>query len=275
MWVKICGLTRFQDAQVAIDAGADALGFVFEPRSKRHLPPHEGWQSWVRTLDTLRVLVLADPSQVPADWNLFHAIQLTLPEGFTPGDAKRLLPPLPLWLALRVAPLEDLTSPDPLSASREGGADLTPPAPLSASREGGELAGSPSPFTERGLGGEVNTSLPTERVQGNETIPDPLLPTLEQWAPYVERFILDSYHPSLPGGTGEPHDWERACRICQHAPRPIVLAGGLTPETVAQAIRIVRPDGVDVSSGVEQAPGIKDPVRIRLFIQQAKGGLNG
>jgi len=54
-----------------------------------------------------------------------------------------------------------------------------------------------------------------------------------------------------------------------------VLAGGLTPETVAQAIRIVRPDGVDVSSGVEQAPGIKDPVRIRLFIQQAKGGLNG
>ena len=307
MWVKICGLTRFQDAQVAIDAGADALGFVFEPRSKRHLPPHEGWQSWVRTLDTLRVLVLADPSQVPADWNLFHAIQLTLPEGFTPGDAKRLLPPLPLWLALRVAPLENLTSPDPLSASREGGADLTPPAPLSASREGGadltppdplsasreggadltppaplsasreggELAGSPSPFTERGLGGEVNTSLPTERVQGNETIPDPLLPTLEQWAPYVERFILDSYHPSLPGGTGEPHDWERACRICQHAPRPIVLAGGLTPETVAQAIRIVRPDGVDVSSGVEQAPGIKDPVRIRLFIQQAKGGLNG
>ncbi len=241
MWVKICGFTRAEDAESAIEAGADALGFVFEPRSKRHLPHHSGWQSWVAHLETTRVLVLADPAQLPADWHLFHAIQLTLPDGFTPEDAQRLLPPLPLWLAIRVG-------------------NLTPPAPLSASREGRETQGdSPSPFTERGQGGEVLF----------------VKTLLDLWSPYVDRFFLDAYHPTLPGGTGEPIDWQLAAEIVQTSPHPVVLAGGLKPETVAEAIRIVRPFGVDVSSGVESAPGIKDPERIRQFIHNAREASGG
>ncbi|MCB1866870.1 MAG: phosphoribosylanthranilate isomerase [Chromatiales bacterium] len=75
--------------------------------------------------------------------------------------------------------------------------------------------------------------------------------------------LLDAYVPGVPGGTGSVFDWSRA-RL-DPGP-PVVLAGGLTPENVADAIRIVRPWAVDVSGGVESAPGIKDAEKIRRFI---------
>lgn len=111
-----------------------------------------------------------------------------------------------------------------------------------------------------------------------------LPPTLEvaealrlmaQWAPYAERFVLDTYHPVLQGGTGLTHDWQRAAAICAAAPKPTILAGGLTPENVVSAIQTVRPAGVDVSSGVEFAPGRKDPEKVRAFIRAAKTALEG
>ena len=101
------------------------------------------------------------------------------------------------------------------------------------------------------------------------------LATLEQWSPYVERFVLDTYHPHHLGGTGATHDWKRAAALCAHAPKPVVLAGGLTPENVADAVRRVRPAGVDVSSGVESQPGRKDPRKVRAFIQQARRAWEG
>ncbi len=236
MWVKICGITNPKDAEIAISAGADALGFVFEPRSPRHLPNFPNWQEWVPKLKTTRVLVLADWNHLPAGWELFDRVQYTVPTetlilgGVWNGEwgvrepekgLKTLppphspfpilhSPPRPLWLAFRFPP-------------------------------------------------EWNA----ERA----------LRAVEPWLGYAERILLDAYHPDLPGGTGETHDWARARWLCERLSLPVVLAGGLNPENVESAIRTVQPWGVDVSSGVEAQPGKKDPDRVRLFIQRARGAL--
>jgi phosphoribosylanthranilate isomerase len=85
----------------------------------------------------------------------------------------------------------------------------------------------------------------------------------------TDAWLLDAYTPEKLGGTGEAFNWELA-REAQSWGRPIFLAGGLTPENVAEAILRARPYAVDVSSGVEAAPGRKDPARIKAFIQAAK-----
>ena len=81
----------------------------------------------------------------------------------------------------------------------------------------------------------------------------------------TDAFLLDSYAPGLAGGTGETFNWALAVEAGKFG-KPIFLAGGLTPENVADAVRTVRPFGVDVSSGVEQSPGKKDPEKMRAFI---------
>lgn len=81
-------------------------------------------------------------------------------------------------------------------------------------------------------------------------------------------FLLDTYVPGQEGGTGQTFDWGLAKRAGPLG--PIILAGGLTPENVARAIHMVRPWGVDVASGVETAPGRKDPEKIKRFIAAAK-----
>jgi phosphoribosylanthranilate isomerase len=86
----------------------------------------------------------------------------------------------------------------------------------------------------------------------------------------TEAWLLDAYDPDRPGGTGKTFNWDLAVQA-QRLGRPVFLAGGLTPENVAEAVRLVRPYAVDVSSGVEAAPGKKDAARLRAFIQAAKG----
>jgi phosphoribosylanthranilate isomerase len=81
-------------------------------------------------------------------------------------------------------------------------------------------------------------------------------------------FLLDTYSPHAPGGTGVPFDWGLAAGAAKLG--RLILAGGLTPENVARAIRDVGPWGVDVSSGVEESPGSKDPDRIRAFVQAVR-----
>lgn len=89
-----------------------------------------------------------------------------------------------------------------------------------------------------------------------------------RFAPYpVEAVVLDSGTASMPGGTGLAGDWPKAARFVQECGRPVLLAGGLRPENVAEAVRIVGPWGVDVSSGVELAPGRKDAARIEEFVR--------
>lgn len=85
----------------------------------------------------------------------------------------------------------------------------------------------------------------------------------------TDAFLLDAYSKSGLGGTGEKFNWDLAV-AAQKFGKPIFLAGGLTPENVADAVRKVRPFAVDVSSGVESAPGKKDAAKVRAFIQAAK-----
>ena len=81
--------------------------------------------------------------------------------------------------------------------------------------------------------------------------------------------LMDTYHPTLPGGTGETGDWHIGAQLAQTVPR-FMLAGGLTAENIATAIAQVQPYAVDVASGVEASPGRKDPALVRAFIANAK-----
>lgn len=86
----------------------------------------------------------------------------------------------------------------------------------------------------------------------------------------AEAVLLDNSRPDQPGGTGEPGDWERAAQFVRGFPGNVILAGGLTPANVGEAVRHVRPWGVDVSSGIESAPGVKDASRMKEFIEQCR-----
>lgn len=97
---------------------------------------------------------------------------------------------------------------------------------------------------------------------------------LERLGPYrdrVEAFLLDTHREGQAGGTGGTFNWEIAARA--KGMGKIILAGGLTPENVAEAVAVVQPYGVDVSSGVEAAVGKKDLRRVRRFVERAKGVL--
>jgi phosphoribosylanthranilate isomerase len=86
----------------------------------------------------------------------------------------------------------------------------------------------------------------------------------------TDAYLLDAYSPEARGGTGEKFNWDLAVEA-QKFGRPIFLAGGLTPANVAAAVKQVQPFAVDVSSGVESAPGKKDPAKVKAFIQAARG----
>jgi phosphoribosylanthranilate isomerase len=97
------------------------------------------------------------------------------------------------------------------------------------------------------------------------------LAQLDDYAPVVDRFLLDAKAPPgapLPGGNAAPFDWTLTAG--RTIPRPWLLAGGLTPENVGSAIAVSGAPGVDVSSGVERARGVKDPARIAAFVSAAR-----
>ena len=88
---------------------------------------------------------------------------------------------------------------------------------------------------------------------------------------HVDAFLVDSYSATLPGGTGVTADWAAARELVKSVKTPVVLAGGLTPENVREAIRRVEPWGVDVSSGVQLQPREKDMAKVKLFIERSRG----
>jgi phosphoribosylanthranilate isomerase len=89
------------------------------------------------------------------------------------------------------------------------------------------------------------------------------------YGPHAPVMLIDAYRKDLYGGTGITADWTIAARLAQQY--PILLAGGLTPENVAEAVRQVRPWGVDVASGVEVSPGKKDAAKMRAFVERCRG----
>ncbi|MDZ7730309.1 MAG: phosphoribosylanthranilate isomerase [Natrialbaceae archaeon] len=93
--------------------------------------------------------------------------------------------------------------------------------------------------------------------------------SLEAITAHADAILIDSLDPDGAGGTGETHDWDRTRRLTADLEIPIILAGGLSPETVGSAIESVQPYAVDVSSGVEAAPGEKDHTAVRAFVETA------
>ena len=194
MLVKICGITRLDDAHAAIDAGARAIGFVFWPESPRFIDPYRA-----------------------------RAIVSTLP-------------PFVTTVGLFVnQPREYVTGVAALT--RLGAVQL----------HGDETVE---------YAGAIQLPVIKALTPGDSAI--------DRW-PARARILLDVHDPVRRGGTGARIDWTAAAAVA--ARRPILLAGGLKPENVADAIRQVRPFGIDVSSGVERAPGVKDRNRINALFE--------
>jgi phosphoribosylanthranilate isomerase len=105
------------------------------------------------------------------------------------------------------------------------------------------------------------------RVRGADTLKQ--LVAFEQ---VTDAWLLDAYVPGQHGGTGAQFDWDLAVQVGGEG-RPVILAGGLNPANVAEAVRQVKPFAVDVSSGVESSPGRKDPEKVRAFVVAAKTAL--
>ena len=202
--VKICGITNSQDSQVAVNAGADALGFVFYKQSPRYVKP-----------------------------KIVKSIVAELP---------------PFVLTVGVFVNEELAIVRDIMV--ECGLALA------------QLHGDETPAFCEALGRPVLRGI---RLRDRGTF---LAMAEYKGRAGVRGFVVDAFSESAFGGTGQISDWSLAAEAAQSS--PILLAGGLTPENVQEAIQNVRPYGVDVSSGVEASPGKKDPAKVMAFVRVAK-----
>jgi phosphoribosylanthranilate isomerase len=97
---------------------------------------------------------------------------------------------------------------------------------------------------------------------------------VRELAELVDAFITDTFDPATgaSGATGKTHDWQISRRLVEISPQPVILAGGLTPDNVREAILAVQPAGVDCHTGVEDASGRKDADKVRRFVAEARAG---
>jgi len=104
---------------------------------------------------------------------------------------------------------------------------------------------------------------------------DELFRLIDETRAWVDVYITDTFDPvsGASGATGKVHDWSVSRRLVEYAPHPLILAGGLRPDNVEQAIRTVGPAGVDAHTGVEDAKGNKDVEKVRLFVERARDAL--
>ena len=199
--VKICGITRPEDALAAAAAGADAIGLVFADASPRRVDP---------------------------------------------GRARAIIAGLPPFI--KVVGLF-------VDAPAEHVGTVLGAMPLDLiqfhGRETPEFCRSFGRPYLKAVRMSVDVDLPAEAGRYAD----------------AAGLLLDSFHPQLAGGTGEIFDW---ARVPRDLGRPLILAGGLTPDNVGAAVAAVQPYAVDVSSGVESAKGIKDAAKVAAFIRNAK-----
>lgn len=200
--VKICGITRQEDARLAVELGAAALGFIFYKPSPRYVTPERA-AAIVRTLPpyvtTVGVFVQADAAEINAVAERARLDRIQLHGGEPYELLERLT--RPAYRAFRL-------------------------------KEPGD-------------------------VDAVEAAPD-------------ADILLDTFMPDQFGGTGRAFDWSWARRLVERLERQgrrVILAGGLTPDNVAHALREVRPHALDVSSGVEAAPGSKDETKLRALFR--------
>ena len=204
--VKICGITNRQDAIIAVEAGADLLGFIFYPPSPRAVTPE-------------RAAAIAGSLQ-----DVAHAARLV---GVFVDESLQNVRQTVSRCGLAYAQLHGAEPPSAVAALEDDGI-----AVIKAFRVRDGVSAS-------------------------------------EMARYrASAYLLDAYVAGQPGGTGRTFDWQLVVRAARRF--PVLLAGGLTPDNVAQAVQSVRPWGVDVASGVEQSPGRKDAHEVRRFVSAVK-----
>ena len=201
-YVKICGITRLEDADLCIESGATAIGLNFVPTSPRRVDEKTAAaivaavKGKVETVGVVADLAASEMQRLRTDVG-FDWLQL---HGDEPDALVTEMLPF-AWKAVRI--------------------------------------------------GDAEEARLAEAVPG-------------------DRLLADAKVNGELGGTGAKLDWFLVRRLAED--RVLILAGGLTPENVTQAVQLVRPWGVDVASGVESAPGIKDAAKVRAFVQAARSG---
>ena len=200
--VKICGMTQLQDVMLAVEQGADAVGFIFYSKS---------------------------------------------PRSVTMKEARDMIAQLPPFVET-VGVFVDETADKVNKTAESCGLDLV------------QLHGDESPTYCRKIRRRVIKAFRVKDLQS--------IKLLEKYP--VSGFLLDTFSEEAHGGTGKVFDWN----LVHPAKKigPVILAGGLTPRNIRQAINQVRPYGVDVCSGVEKEPGIKDPDKVRDFLKNIRSG---
>ena len=204
--VKICGVTRPEDAALAVELGADAVGMVFVPGSKR-------------CLSDLGVVREIAATLVP----MTAAVGLFFDQ--PARDVERVLQAVPDLLL--------------------------------------QFQGEESPADCRSLGRPY--------LKGVRMAPDPApARIISAHLESASAFVMDTYKPGTSGGTGEAFDWSRLGSLTSAMDKPWLLAGGIHVGNLQDA-RSQRPWGLDLASGIEKAPGIKDPERMRAFFDALTG----
>lgn len=213
--IKVCGITSHKDALFAAQAGVDALGFIFHPKSPRYIEPEEA-----------RLII----DQLPPFIDVVGVFV----------DKKRI-------------EVEEIIQYCRLTYV--------------------QLHGEESPkYIER----LFRFASPCELIKafrvGSQSSPD----DFKSYVPFVRAFLLDTYDKELAGGTGRSFDWKLIEKL--ELVRPYILAGGLGPQNILEALESVNPVSVDVNSGVEVSPGIKDHAKILELVNavrsfdQGRGG---
>jgi phosphoribosylanthranilate isomerase len=201
--IKICGITNLEDALLAAELGADALGFIFYSKSPRKVSP-----------ETARSII----GQLPP---FVATVGVFVDEG--------------------AAVVQELAA--------QVGLDWV------------QLHGQESPDYCRNLWRRVIKAF---RIKDEDS-----LRSLADYQGAAQALLLDTYKPGQEGGTGEIFDWRLAREAKKYG--QVILAGGLTPDNVAQAIATAQPQAVDTASGTEAAPGKKDPAKLRAFFEAVSG----
>ena len=206
--VKICGITNWADARLAVDLGATMLGFNFHPGSPRVVSPARAWEI-IRRLPACVV-----PVGVFVNWS------------------PQVVDALARAIHLKAV----------------------------------QLQGDESPADAAAVRARRHKVIKAFRVKPGFRVAS-LLRYRGDWAN-----LLDGFHPGLYGGTGKTVNWQIARRAQRYG--RVILAGGLRPENVREAIAAAAPFAVDVCSGTESRPGKKDPVRMRAFMREVEASKN-
>ena len=215
MKVKICGITNLDDAIVATEAGADFLGFIFYPPSKRAI-------------------------DIPSARQIINLLRLR-------DDCPSLVGVFVNENADRMTQILESCH-----------LDL---AQLSGEEVPFMVADEQSPLYGRSYKALRPTSIEVAEAEAEWY-------AVPQKTAYQPTLLIDTYHPTLRGGTGETGNWEISATLAQSIPG-LMLAGGLAVENIVEAVKTVRPFAVDVASGVEAKPGKKDHNLVREFIRLA------